>query len=277
MEPAWQGAPRHAAPALAVRNSRHRVREPPCAGQALQSAHGAGAGDRRAAGRRPRGDGLRPVRRAAETGAEAGCGLFPQPHPKLPHHALDSHVPQHPRHAAARHAGGGGGRVGTCTEPHYFGSRALFFLELLGRPNTLPLRKPPALLRRRRESALQAATPGDASGEPQVMLQEVAGPESRARPARARSAASLPSPPDPTSAAPPVLLRQETYTTFLTSTRRRVGVPADRGGPGSPSGRLADPRPPAGACCCPLASRLCCSQGPPGSNTDGSENSGPSS
>ena len=66
--------------------------------------------------------------------------------------------------------------------------------------------------------ALQAATPGDASGEPQVMLQEMAGPESPARPARARSAASLPSPPDPTSAAPPVLLRQETYTTFLTST-----------------------------------------------------------
>ena len=46
---------------------------------------------------------------------------------------------------------------------------------------------------------------------------------------------------------------------------------------GSPSGRLADPRPPAGACCCPHGGCLCCSEGPPGSNTDGSENSRPSS
>ena len=61
----------------------------------------------------------------------------------------------------------------------------------------------------------------------------------------------------------------------LFRTRRRVGVPAERGGPGSPSGRWPAPRPPAGAGSSPHGSRLCCSEQPPASNPDGPQNSGP--
>ena len=67
--------------------------------------------------------------------------------------------------------------------------------------------------------------------ELEVMLQEMRAPEGPpgpARPSRPRSAASLPPQRPPplnfSSNARPARLRQETYTTFLTSTRAAMGV-----------------------------------------------------
>ena len=124
-----------------------------------------------------------------------------------------------------------------CTEPHSFGSRNLSFLALLGRPNP-----------------------------PSQAVCTAAGPALPARPARARSAAFLPSPPDPSSAAPCISATRD-ISNFLDEylfTQSRPGTsqpalppPVTRGLCSEPAASTPRKRPSPSVCTTLPRSRCC--------------------